>query len=72
MVRLFCDSWDDLEYRQGYFIGLLFTIALGSGVGIERFFGAGLNIYGFLIVISIGYFVIPFCWDKFVLKKVRM
>jgi len=71
MNKLFCDKWDNLEYRQGYFIGLLFTIALALGVGVERYFGTGLNIFGFLIVIVIGYFVIPFCWDKFVVRVVR-
>ena len=70
MVKLFCDDRDTLEYRQGYFVGLLFTISLGLGIGIERYLGQGLNIFGFLIVIVIGYFLIPYFWDKFVIRKV--
>jgi hypothetical protein len=68
-MDLFLNDRNTLEYRQGYFVGLLFTISLGLGVFIERYFGQGLNVFGFLIVICFGYFLIPYFWDKFVIRK---
>ena len=59
-----------LEKRQGYFIALVMVIYFMLGIIVSDIINNSfVKIMIFILIISISGFILPYCWNKFVIKE---